>query len=263
VEDRSGRRARLVMIVGILLAVLAGVGAFVVGSGSKSSAPPPVETTPVVVASRDLARLTALTAADLKVEQYPVTIAPATAIKDPKEAIGKVLSVALAAGEPMAPAKFGSATGAAPFTVFPPNAQPPAGQAIAPGTPDYRAISITVADGFAAGGAVQAGDLVDVLYTLSLDPTKFFQGNDPNRAADFSAKIVLQNIPILARTLTVYTIRTDAQTAERIAYLTASGGTLQLLLRSGQDQRTAATTGVTFGDAYKTFNLKVPAKIAP
>ncbi|GAC1462212.1 MAG: hypothetical protein NVSMB8_13940 [Candidatus Limnocylindrales bacterium] len=262
-EDRSSRRARLVMIVGILLAVLAGVGAFVVGSGSQSSAPPVVETTPVVVASRELARLTALSATDVKVEQYPVTLAPAGALKDPKEVIGKVLSVALGTGEPVLATKFGSATGAAPFTVFPVNAQPPAGQAIPPGTPDYRAISITVADGSAAGGAIQPGDLVDILYTLSLDPTKYFQGTDPNRTPDFSAKIVLQNVPVLARTLTVYTIRADAQTAERIAYLTAAGGSLQLLLRSGQDQRTAATNGVTFGDAYKTFNLKVPTKITP
>lgn len=262
-EDRSGRRARLVMIVGILLAVLAGVGAFVVGSGSQSSAPAVVETTPVVVASRELARLTALSATDVKVEQYPVTIAPAGALKDPKEAIGKVLGVALGAGEPVLPTKFGSATGAAPFTVFPLNAQPPAGQAIPPGTPDYRAFSITVADGSAAGGAIQPGDLIDILYTANLDGAKFFQGTDPNRTADFSVKVVLQNVPILARTLSVYTIRTDAQTAERIGYLIASGGSLQLLLRSGQDQRTASTTGATFGDAYKTFNLKVPAKITP
>lgn len=262
-EDRSSRRARLVMIVGILLAVLAGIGAFVVGSGSQSSAPPPVETTPVVVAVRELARLTAIAAADVKVEQYPVTIAPPAALKDPKEAIGKVLSVPLAAGEPLLPAKFGSATGAAPFTVFPPTAQPPAGQAIPPGTPDYRALSITVADGSAVGGAILPGDLVDVLYTLNFDPAKYFQGNDQNRTADFSAKVVLQSVPILARTLTVYTIRTDAQTAERIAYLIASGGGLQLLLRSGQDQRTAATAGATFNDAYRTFNLKAPSKINP
>lgn len=262
-EDRSSRRARLVMIVGIMLAVLAGVGAFVVGSGSQSSAPPVVETTPVVVATRELARLTALAAADVKVEQYPVTLAPVGALKDPKDAVGRVLSVALAAGEPILPAKFGSATGAAPFTVFPPSAQPPAGQPIPPGTPDYRALSITVADGFAAGGVVQPGDLVDILYTLQLDPAKYFQGNDPNRAPDFSAKIVLQNVPILARTLNVYTIRADAQTAERIAYLTSAGGSLQMLLRSGADQRIATTGGVTFADAYRTFNLKVPTKINP
>lgn len=251
------------MIVGLLLAVLAGVGAFVVGSGSQGSAPPPVETTPVVVVVRDLARLTAIAAADVKVEQYPVTIAPPTALKDVREAIGKVLSVPLAAGEPLLPSKFGSTTGAVPFTVFPISAQPPAGQPIPPGTPDYRALSITVADGTAAGGVIQPGDLVDILYTLNLDPVKYLQGNDQNRVADFSAKIVLQNVPILARLLTVYTIRTDAQTAERIAYLTASGGALQLLLRSGQDQRIAATGGATFGDAYRTFNLKVPGKINP
>lgn len=261
-EDRSKRRARLVLIVGILIAILAGAGTFVVSSGSKSDALPPVPTTDVLVAARDLPARTALAAADLKVQKYPVDIAPATALHKPEEVIGKIVLAPVAAGEPILPGKF-AAAGAASFTVFPPNAQPAAGQPIAAGTPDYRAMSITVPDGNAAGGAVQVGDVVDVLYTFSLDPGKFFSGTDPNRVPDFSTKIVLQNVPILARTLAVYTIRTDAQTAEMIGYLAASGGTLNLLLRAGQDQRQASTSGVTFGAAYKRFGFTVPGKIAP
>jgi pilus assembly protein CpaB len=252
------------MIVGILLAVLAGVGAFVVGSGSQSSGPPPVATTPVVVAARDLARLTAIAAADVKVEQYPVTIAPPSAMKDPREAIGKVVSVTLAAGEPLLPTKFGTSATGASFTVFPPSAQPAGGQPIPPGTPDYRAMSITVPDANAVGGAVQPGDFVDIMYIAVVDPVKFFQGQqDQNRVADSLVKVVLQNVPILTKLASVYTIRTDAQGAERITYLTSAGGQLQMLLRAGQDQRTAATTGATFADIYKTFNLRVPAKINP
>ena len=54
-EDRSRRRARLVLIVGILIAILAGAGTYVVSSGSQSQqAPPPVATTDVVVAARDV-----------------------------------------------------------------------------------------------------------------------------------------------------------------------------------------------------------------
>ena len=261
-EDRSKRRARLVLIVGILIAVLAGGMTYVASSGSKSDAPPPVETKDVLVATRDLPARSALTAADVKVQKYPVDLAPATALTKPDEVVGKIAQQSLAAGEPVLPGKF-AAAGAASFTVFPPNAQPPAGQPIAPGTPDYRAMSITVADALAAGGAVQVGDIVDVLFTFNLDPTKYFTGTDPNRLPDISAKIVLQNVPIIARTLSVYTIRTDAQTAEQIAYLGAAGGTMSFLLRAGQDQRQAATSGVTFGAAFRKFSFPVPGKIAP
>jgi pilus assembly protein CpaB len=261
VEDRSRRRARLVLIVGFLIAVLAGLATFVLSSGSKTEAPPPVETTPVLVASHDIPPRTALTEADLKVLQYPKDIAPVAALQDSKLVVGKIVQVPVSAGEPILSTKFAPA-GAATFTVFPPNAQPVAGQPIAPGTPDYRAISITVADPNAAGGAVAVGDIVDILFTLQFDPTKFLTGTDTNRMADFSSKIVLQNINILARTASVYTIRTDAQTAEKIAYLGAAGGQMQMLLRAAQDQRQALTAGATFGDIYK-FGIKIPTKTAP
>ena len=262
-EDRSRRRARLVLIVGVLIALLAGVMTYVVSSGSRSSdAAPPVATTDVLVAARDLPARSALTAADVQVKKYPVDLKPPTAMTKPEEVVGKIAQTSLAAGEPILPSKF-AAAGAASFTVFPPNAQPAAGQPIAANTPDYRAMSMTVADALAAGGAVQVGDIVDVLFTFSLDPTKYFTGTDQNRLADFSSKIVLLNIPIIARTLSVYTIRTDAQTAEQIAYLSAAGGTMNFLLRAGQDQRQAATSGVTFGAAFRRFSFPVPAKIAP
>jgi len=40
VEDRSRRRPRLVLIIGLLIAVLAGAGTVLLSSGSKSEAPP-------------------------------------------------------------------------------------------------------------------------------------------------------------------------------------------------------------------------------
>ena len=260
-EDRSRRRARLVLIVGLLIAVLAGAGTFLYSSGSKTEAPPPVQTTDVLVASHDIPTRTALTAADLKVQKFPTELAPPAAITRAEDVIGKIVQVPISAGEPILPTKF-AAAGAATFTVFPPNAQPVAGQPIAPGTPDYRAISITVADANAAGGAVAINDIVDLLFTFTFDPAKFLTGTDPNRIADFSSKIVLQNVVILARTASVYTIRTDAQTAEKIAYLNSAGGQLQMLLRAAQDQRQVSTAGATFGDIYK-FGIKIPTKTAP
>jgi Flp pilus assembly protein CpaB len=262
VEDRSRRRARLVLIVGVLIAILAGAGTFLLSSGTKSESVAPVVTTDVLVASRDLPPRTALTAADLKVQKYPVDLAPPTAMTKADEAIGKIIQQSVAAGEPILPGKF-AAAGAVSFTVFPPNAQPAPNQPIAAGTPDYRVMSITVADANAVGGAVQVGDIVDLLFTLNLDPVKYFTGNDQNRFADFATKITLQNLPILARTAAVYTIRTDAQTAEQVAYLLASGGQVQFLLRAAQDQRQAATNGGSFGPVERRFGFPVPVKIAP
>jgi Flp pilus assembly protein CpaB len=262
VEDRSRRRARLVLIVGVLIAILAGAGTFLLSSGTKSEVAAPVVTTDVLVAARDLPPRTALTAADLKVQKYPVDIAPPTALTKPDEAVGKIVQQSVAAGEPILPGKF-AAAGAVSFTVFPPNAQPAPNQPIAAGTPDYRVMSITVADANAVGGALQVGDLVDLLVTLNIDPTKYFTGTDANRFPDFATKVTLQNLPILARLAAVYTIRTDAQTAEQIAYLVAEGGQMQFLLRAAQDQRQAATQGGSFGPIEKRFGFPVPVKVAP
>jgi pilus assembly protein CpaB len=263
VEDRSRRRARLVLIVGVLIAVLAGLATYIVSSQSKAEAPPPVATTDVVVATRDLPTRSALTVADVKVQKYPVDLAPPAALGKVEDVIGKIVQTPLAAGEPILPSKF-AAAGVVSFTVFPPNAQPAPGVPIPAGTPDYRVMTINVADANAVGGAVQVGDLVDILFTFTFDPAKFLTGSaDPNRLADIATKITLQNLSILARAGAVYTIRTDAQTAEQIQYMTASGGQMSFLLRAAQDQRQAQTQGGTFGPVYKRFAFPIPVKVAP
>jgi Flp pilus assembly protein CpaB len=125
-------------------------------------------------------------------------------------------------------------------------------------------MSITVSDAQAAGGSVQPGDFVDVLFSFTFDPVKYFQRPDPTKSGpDISAKIVLERVPILARTLAVYTIRTDAATAERIGYIQASGGVMQLLLRGPKDERATGATGATFKSVYPVFKFEVPEKIQP
>lgn len=272
-EDRSKRRARLILIVGLLLALLAAVGTFLVASGGQQAGPAPVPTTSVLVAARDIAPRTQIAAADLKVVKVNSDAVPPTAVGEAQQAdvIGKVVTFPIQAGEFILAGKF-AATGAATFTVFPPNVATAPGGAIPPGTPNYRAMSITVADQFAAGGAVAVGDLVDILYTLNFDPNRFFVPQtggaaaataEGSRIADFSAKIILERVPVIARNLAVYTIRTDATTAERLAYLQASGAQIQLLLRAPTDDRAARTEGATFGPVYRTFLFPVPARITP
>jgi Flp pilus assembly protein CpaB len=261
VQDGSKRRARLILIVGILLAILAGAGTFLYASSAQTAAPPVIETTPVLVAAREIPAKTTLTAADVKVQAYNVDAKPPAALVKPEDAIGKITLQAIGIGEAVTPTKFADPKNPA-FVVVPASFLGADG-APKSDSPNFRAMSITVPDANAVGGAVQPGDIVDVLYAIQFDPAKFLKSPKPEQTADFSAKIILERVTILARTNTVYTIRTDAATAERIAYLQASGGQLSFLLRGPKDERAGGTVGVTFGAVQREFKLPIPEKITP
>lgn len=260
-QDGSKRRARLILIIGIVLAVFAGVGTFFYASSAQTTTAPVIETTPVLVAAREIPAKTAITAADLKVQQYNVDAKPPAALTKAEDAIGKITIQSVGIGEPLTPAKFSDPKNPA-FVVIPATALDANG-AIRPDTPNFRAMSITVADAAAVGGVVQAGDVVDILFAIQFDPQRFLRSPRPEQGSDFSAKIILERIPILARLNTVYTIRVDAATAERIGYLQASGGQMSFLLRAPKDERASGTTGTTFGDVQREFRIKIPEKITP
>jgi len=261
VEDRSRRRARLVLIVGLLFAVGAGATTFFVANTAKSEAPAPIPTSSIIVAAREIPAKTQITAADLKLVKMNTEVVPPAALTRPEDAVGKITITGISVGEPILPTKLGGPNGAV-FVVIPAASLGSDGNPL-PGSPNYRAMSITVPDGQAAGGSIQPGDIVDVLFSFTFDPVKLLLRPDPKNGSDISARIVLERVPILARTLAVYTIRTDAATAERIGYIQASGGSMQLLLRGPKDDRATGTTGATFKSIYPVFKPEIPEKITP
>jgi pilus assembly protein CpaB len=184
----------------------------------------------VLVAARDIEARSALGPGDVKVVQLPRDAAPANALHDAAGTTGLITTVRLSANEPVLPTKIALAGSEGTIAVLPP------GQTVATSAA-FRAMSVNIPDANAAGGLIETGDHIDILYTLAIiDPTK----------PDYVGRIVLQDIPVLAKTLTVYTLRVDATTAERIAALQASGGALQLLLRAPGDARPAGTAGASF-----------------
>ena len=292
------RRARLFLILGVLLSLGAGATTFFVAQGSQTaSAPPPPPTVDILVAAREIPARTALQPADVKVAKMNVDAAPpdpalrvltAAYLKDPKEALsGKILLQPVSIGEPIFPAKFASAERA--FTVFPP------GEAVQPGSPSYRIMTISVGDAAAVGGILVPGDNVDVMYIFQFDPCQKLQigatgvqgcqtagsitaPGTPVTAPttgttgttqlastkytqDSVAKIILGPMQILARAGATYTIRVDAVLAERLAYIQAAGGALQFLLRAPGDDRAVTTTGATFGSVYTQFKFPLPEKL--
>jgi pilus assembly protein CpaB len=216
--------------LGVVIAVAAGVGTYLYANATRNAPPTDVAVVDVLVATRDIEARSALGSSDLKVVQLPRDAAPAGALREASGATGLITTVALSANEPVLPAKLAQPGSEGHIAVLPPGATVST-------SPAFRAMSLNIPDANAAGGAIVAGDHVDILYTLSVvDPT----------TSDFVGRIVLQDLPVLATTITVYSLRVDAATAERIAALQASGGTLQLLLRAPGDARPAGTAGASF-----------------
>ncbi|HKY52575.1 MAG TPA: Flp pilus assembly protein CpaB [Candidatus Limnocylindria bacterium] len=258
-QDGSRRRARLILIVGVALALVAGVGTFVYASGAKSDQPVAVPTVAVLVAAREIPAKTTLTAADVKLQEYNVDAKPAAAMTSPEEALGKITVQTISVGEPILPTKF-SDPKLPGFVVMPANLIGPDGAPL-PNSPNFRAMSITVPDQNAVGGTLVPGDLVDMVYTLQFDPATKVERPTPQQVVDFSAKIILERLPILARLASTYTVRLDTLTAERVAYLQASGGQIQLLLRAPKDERASGSIGATFRDVQGALGFKIPTKI--
>jgi Flp pilus assembly protein CpaB len=266
------RRARLILILGVLLALVAAIATYSVASSS-GSAPPERPTADVVVAARDIPARTEITEADVKVVKIDLTAAPPSAVADTKKVVGQILIQSVAQGEPILASKF--APSDRTFTVF------PAGEQLQAGSPSYRIMTIAVADGDAVGGILVPGDAVDVMFVFQFDPTKYIEGAGPAGAVtataapqaspsrtlspkamtDQVAKIILGPMKILARAANVYTIRVDAPLAEEIAYLQAAGGTLKFLLRAPGDERDAGTTGATFKNVFDKFHFPIPERI--
>jgi Flp pilus assembly protein CpaB len=261
VQDGSRRRARLVLILGIVLALFAGGGTFLYASSAQTQTAPVIPTTPVLVAAREVPAKTTLTAADLKIQEFNLDAKPAAALTKLEDAVGKVTIAPISVGEPILPTKFSDPKAPA-FVVIPASFIGPDGNYLA-NTPNFRAMSITVGDANAVGGAVQPGDVVDMMLSLNLDPQKFFDKPKATQTADFSTKIVLERVAILARVGAIYTIRVDAVTAERIGYLQSSGGTISFLLRAPKDERATGTVGSTFTAIYTNYKLPIPEKTTP
>jgi pilus assembly protein CpaB len=227
---RSRWLSRALLVIGLILAAAAGVLTYFYAVAGRSAPIVDVTTVSVLVAARDIETRTALAESDVKVVQLPRDAAPANPLREPAAVAGKITTVPLAANEPVLPAKVAVPGGEGRIAVLPPGTT-------SPSVPALRAMSINVPDANAAGGNIAAGDRVDILYTLAV--------TEPTRS-DFVGRIVLENLTVLAKNLTVYTLRVDVETAERIAALQASGGSLQLLLRAPSDTRAAGTGGASF-----------------
>jgi Flp pilus assembly protein CpaB len=250
---RTRRLSRLLLLLGFVLAALSAGATYLYATTNvgRPVLPGTVQTVGVVVAARDIPPRTTLTAGDLKVVQTAPELAPANALRVPESAVGRLTTVPIANGEIMLPSKFQAAEGYS-FSVF------PAGQQPSGSAPEFRAMSISVPDTSAVAGAVQVGDLVDILFVVSFEtrpvgaPTTA-SAPTTTPSVEFAARIIYDRIPILARSASTYTIRVDTVQAERISALLGMGANPQILLRAQDDTRAVRTSGALASSEVNTL----------
>ena len=157
----------------------------------------------------------------------------------------------------LAPNLLASTTEGQTFSILAP------GEEFDPEGPDLRAVSVTVADANAVAGTLEAGQRVDLVVTMQVNPlTEQVTEEEAESASQLmggpSTKVTLQQMTILARNGNLYILRSDLPTAEKIAELTAAGGTFTMVLRPEQDDRTADTEGSTIDRLIDEFEFPIP-----
>lgn len=281
------RSNRLMLVLGVVLALVAFGGVLLFGTGSGNAQPAP-QTVAVVTAAADIPLGTALDATMMALVQKPVAEATDT-YREPAVLVGKVVRRSVNAGVALTPADFasGGAGNAAQVT-----------SALKPG---QVAISVEIDGLKGVGGFIQQGDYVDVVLATKVPiviAAPAGSGSSSNGGQPFvkvtdvadntSVKVLVQNVQVLAHGAALTTtaasgsaqvdpatgqpvansqiliLSVTPQQAEMIRFgQTATDTTLALVLRA-PDDKTAAnarTTGVTLRELVDKYGVLPPQTV--
>lgn len=257
-SDRNSRRSKVYIAVGIIVALIVGGVVFVALQASDLvGGNEPAEMRTVVVAVREIPGRKPIEEGDVTTREVPADATNEAAFARIDEVLGRVSGVPISTGQLVSRNLLASTTEGQTFSIIAP------GEEYDPAGPDLRAVSINVPDAQAVAGTLVAGQRVDLLVTMPINP---LIGQTPEEAdtttADLlpgpSTKVTLQQLTILSRNGTIYILRSDLATAEKITELTAAGGVFSMVLRPDQDDRTASTEGSTLDSLIEEFGFPLP-----
>ena len=267
-SDRNSRRSKVYIAVGLVVAILVAATVFIALQASGLTRSDDVETRQVVVAALDIPGRQTIGEADVVMREVPVDPMSDTALGSLDLALGRIAAVPIAPGQLITPNVLASTDEGATFSILPP------GEEYSASMPDLRAVSITVADDKAVGGTLQPGQPVDLIATVTVTPveddtdtpgespaaTPAPSGAPPetDAVAGPSTKTTFQHMDILVRNGTLYILRTDLTTAEKITELQAAGAQFTFVLRAEEDDRMAETEGSTLDRILEEFEFPAP-----
>ena len=258
------RRGRYIVIVGVILAIVAGAAAFyLISTAQQQAGQAGLQRVSVVVALQTIPARKIIEATDIEVRDVPIDPTNALGIvSTPDKVIGRVVSVTVLAGQMVTTNLLASSTEGGQFSVLQPD------ETVAPDSPDWRAISMTVPDDRAVGGLLTANQTVDVFVTASVNVLSGPDGQIGKEGyyTDKSTKIGYQNMLILAKTGQFYILKAPIDVAEEISHLQAIGASsFSLALRPDADTRQvdASTLGTTTNKVIIRYGLPIPVTYPP
>jgi len=257
----NGRGPKLILGVGIVLAVVTGVAAFLLLSRAQQEAGQTgLQLVPVVTATRQVPARKPIEPDDIEVRHVPIdrTNEQGT-FAEPGLVVGRVLAVSILPGQMITANLMASTATGGTFSILGPI------ETVGPGSQAWRAVSLTVPDDRAVGGLVEPNMTVDIFVTAAVNvPQNLLNGG--RYYTDKSTKITYQDVLILAKTGQFYVIRATLPIAEEISHLQAAGNAqFSLALRPAQDIRPvdASKLGATTNLLIRRYGLPIPEVFPP
>jgi Flp pilus assembly protein CpaB len=231
-QDNS-RRGKIVIVLGVILAIAAGGAAFYfVSQAQEQAGQSGLQKTALVVAVRTIPARKAIEPGDVVVREVPLDPTNAQGVvSDPTQVLGRIPAVTILEGQLVTTNLLASSTEGGQFAILGPE------ETVAPDSEAWRAISITVPDNQAVGGLLQTGQTVDVFVTATVNvPQDLIEAG--RYYTDKSTKITYQDMVILAKSGQFYILKANLAVAEEIAHLQASGtASFSMALRPDADTR--------------------------
>jgi Flp pilus assembly protein CpaB len=189
------RSSRLIILVGVILAVAAFAGILWWGTQGSTTPGGPgatvATTTNVVQAATDIPLGAAIAANQVIVKQVPVSSAPVDAFSGVSQVVGRIARQQISAGSILTSADFASGNTAQGDQIV---------KALKPG---YRAIAVQVDQSTGVGTLIQPGDRVDLLFGIKI---QVYVPQGPNSSQlpqpvpggpQLSVKDIIQNLEVL------------------------------------------------------------------
>jgi Flp pilus assembly protein CpaB len=257
----TSRRGKVIIAIGIVLALAAGGAAFyLINQYQTQAGQVGLQRVAVVVARQPIAARKPIEETDVEVRDVPVDDSNAEGVVTSIDRVlGRVPAVTILEGQLVTTNLLASSDTGGQFSILGPT------EAITPDSPAWRAVSITVPDDRAVGGLIQANQTVDVFVTATvlvpqglLDEGRYY--------TDKATKITYQQMLVLAKSGSFYILKAPLGIAEEIAHLQATGNTtFSLVLRPDQDVRfaDASKLGETTNRLIKRYGLPIPEVYPP
>lgn len=254
----NSRRGKWIIALGVVLALAAGGAAFfVINQAQQQASSAGAQKVAVVVATRAIPARKPIEAADLTIREVPIDDTNKNGIvTEIDKVVDRVPVVSILEGQLVTTNLLSSGTAAGPQSIQILGPE----EKVTADSEAWRAVSITVPDDRAVAGLLAPNQTVDVLVTATVNVPQDLITKG-KYYTDKSTKITYQNMLILAKSGTMYILKTSLAVAEEISHLQAAGNaTFSMVLRPDQDTRTvdASKLGETTNRIITKYGLPIP-----